>query len=122
MADLPDGVPDWVKNPEDKILEIVIDWLVSGFFEMSVAVVSYIDAVFGAVWGSFGSAGAALMESLSGAGQSIILAQRSLRQVFTDMGAEAGLAAPVATLVIFIFVMGSTVAVLRTILAGVKWV
>jgi hypothetical protein len=103
------------------ILEVVIQWLVSGLFEMTIAATDYVLSVFGAVWAAFGGAGAGLLEAFTGAGNAILGVRDSVMMALVRLSMNAGLAAPLATLLVFTVVMVATAAILRATLNGVYW-
>lgn len=112
----PGGVPDWVFCPRERILKIVIGWIIDGFKAAGESVVTAIYAVFGA----FGAAGDSAARAIVGAGAAVGWGLYSV--AFTVNNAilsVATVAGPFSPFLVIVLYAGVGAAILG-LLVGVK--
>lgn len=103
---MPRLVPPWVWSPRQKILGIVLGWLVGGLGVVLNSIVTGIWTPIDSALTAFAMAGNAVDDAVGEAADAIYLAERSITGAFLDLGAGAGLAAPLTTAAIVLGTFG----------------
>lgn len=109
------GIPAWIWNPRDKILGIIVAWIVAGV----LTVIAEINRAIGRIFEIFASIPRiitqALVDAFGSVGASILDVQTSLLDVVQALAVSAG---PFGPLLVGLAV-AAVAAVLRVVLAEV---
>jgi hypothetical protein len=108
-------VPGWVFDPRQKILTVVLGFVVSGIATFVTTTSNSILMAQRAVFDALRSAGTAVDSSFAAVGDSILSVERSVFGVFVGVGANAGVAAPIAQAIATVI---ASILVAATILLG----
>jgi hypothetical protein len=108
-------VPDWVRNPEDKILTVVYGAIVGGLGTGLAMLVRTIQQTGSDIRGAFIDAGLALESAGGSAGRALTSVPRDFRWVFLEAGVSGGLVAPLTVAVLTLLSLGVMVLVIGAI-------
>jgi hypothetical protein len=115
-------VPNWIFCPREKILEVVVAWIVDGLEAVRDETVFAVQLVWSSVTRAFVVAG----ESVWNAGRDVALVvldlQRFLNGVLYDLAAGTGFAGPIAAAGTFAFVLAVVFGALQFGTWLLKWV
>lgn len=119
---VPGWVPDWIFCPREKILEVVVAWIVDGLEAVRDETVFAVQLVFDSVTRAFVVSGEAVWD----AGRDVALVflglQRYLNGVLYDLAAGTGFAGPIAAAGTFAVVLAVVFGLLQFGTWALKWV
>jgi hypothetical protein len=118
----PGFVPNWIYCPREKILEVVVAWIVNGIEAVRDETVFAVQTVQNQVIQAFEVAGSSTFDVAQGAGRVVLDAQRSVNDALLALGAEAGIAGPVAVAVTFSLSVAFVFGAFSTGAWVLKWV
>jgi len=99
-------VPTWVWSPRQKVLGIVLGWLVGGLSAVLGAITAGIWSPIDSALTAFEMAGGAVDDSMAAVADSVVDAERAVTGVFVELGASSGLAAPLTIAAIVLLTFG----------------
>jgi len=108
-------VPDWVRNPESKILTVVYGAIVGGLATGLTMLVRTMRQTGSDIRGALTDAGLALESAGGAAGSALTGVPADFRSVFIRAGVEGGLVAPLTVAVLTLVSLGTMVLVIGAI-------
>lgn len=117
----PGWVPEWVFCPREKILSIVVEWIVSGFIAVGNSITGAIEAVFSSLGLAGSTAGDGLVMSFENVAQAFLGVSFAVNNAILDVAASGGPVAPLIVVVLYSavgFMLAGSVVALKK---GVLW-
>lgn len=105
-----------------KVLGVITSWIVAGLWQMSIKGVNIVQTVQNIYLSAFGDAGASFLGAFRAAGDSILEVEANIGSTLVELGASTGLAGPIASALVFAFVMVATASLVKGLLNAVKWI
>lgn len=118
----PGWIPDWVFCPREKILSVVVEWIISGFIVAGNWLVETIATPFDEVQNALVVAGAGVVNSGSSAGGALRGVAYELNAVIFQVAASAGPAAPFVTVTLYAGVVFALLISVPLVLRGSRMV
>jgi hypothetical protein len=116
------STPGWVFSPREKILSVVIGFVLTGVEVMTGTITRAVLIPSRVLTSGFGTAGAEVRGAFADAGLAVLDVQRTVNSVVADVAGGTGLAGPIAATVLFVLAFVFTIALVRFGLWLLKWV
>jgi len=104
------------------VMSTIIGWVVSGAESVQIALTGVVLDVETAIFGALGPAGESVRSSFSSAALSVLNVQSNLTGQINEIAGSAGFAGPIIAVILFAVAVASTLAAIRAVLWGLKWI
>lgn len=118
----PGWTPDWVFCPRERILSVVVEWIVSGFIAVGNAFVGAVEAVFASLGLAGATAGEGVVSSFANVGDSLLGVAFQMNNAILDMATSSGPAGPFVAVGLFVGVGFVLLGVFVGVRKGVLWI
>jgi len=121
-SSVPGWVPNWIFCPRERILEVVVSWIIGGIEAVRDETVFAVQLVMRQVTRAFVVSGEAVWNAGRDVALVVLGLQRYLNSVLLDLAEGTGFAGPIAAAVTFAVVLAVVFGVLQFVTWGLKWV
>ena len=121
-SSVPGWVPNWIFCPRERILEVVVSWIVAGLEVLIDETVYAVQTVQSEVIGAFVIAGEQIWNAASAVALVVLDLQRFLNSVLLNVAGGTGFAGPIAAAVTFAVVVAVVFGALQFGTWLLKWV